>query len=113
MHLAPKQILINAHVNLRNDLVTAISKKLNEEIESLIMEAEPKVALIFLETARKGHKIDARQKSFLSMSPRFMRFKFGFGETKLSVLNRKDQIRSFEPSNAVTTAIHGVSGKTW
>lgn len=56
MHLAPKQILINAHVNLRNDLVTDDIEKTNEEIESLIMKAEPKVALIFLETARKRKK---------------------------------------------------------
>lgn len=62
MHLAPKQILINAHVNLRNDLVTDDIERTNEEIESLIMKAEPKVALIFLETARKGHKINARSK---------------------------------------------------
>ena len=26
------------------------------------MKAEPKVALIFLETARKGHKIEAKRK---------------------------------------------------
>jgi divalent metal cation (Fe/Co/Zn/Cd) transporter len=62
MHLAPKQILINAHVNLRNDLVTDDIERTNEEIESLIMKAEPKVALIFLETARKGHKINAKRK---------------------------------------------------
>jgi divalent metal cation (Fe/Co/Zn/Cd) transporter len=62
MHLAPKQILINAHVNLRNDLVTDDIERTNEEIESLIMKAEPKVALIFLETARKGHKIGAKRK---------------------------------------------------
>jgi divalent metal cation (Fe/Co/Zn/Cd) transporter len=63
MHLAPKQILINAHVNLRNDLVTDDIERTNEEIESLIMKAEPKVALIFLETARKGHKLDTKTKA--------------------------------------------------
>lgn len=62
MHLAPKQILINAHVNLLKDLVTDDIEKTNEEIESLIMKAEPKIALIFLETARKGHKIGAKSK---------------------------------------------------
>jgi cation diffusion facilitator family transporter len=62
MHLAPKQILINAHVNLRDELVTNDIERTNEEIESLIMKAEPKVALIFLETARKGHKISAKRK---------------------------------------------------
>lgn len=62
MHLAPKQILINAHVNLLKDLVTDDIEKTNEEIESLIMKTEPKVALIFLETARKGDKIGAKSK---------------------------------------------------
>jgi cation diffusion facilitator family transporter len=57
MHLAPKQILINAHVNLRDDLVTADIERTNEEIESLIKQAEPKVELIFLETARESHSL--------------------------------------------------------
>lgn len=55
MHLAPKQILINAHVNLRDDLVTDDIERTNEEIEELIKKAEPKVAMIFLETARDSH----------------------------------------------------------
>ena len=55
MHLAPKQILINAHVNLRDDLVTDDIEQTNEEIESLIKQAEPKVEMIFLETARESH----------------------------------------------------------
>jgi cation diffusion facilitator family transporter len=55
MHLAPKQILINAHVNLRDDLVTSDIERTNEEIESLIKKAEPKVEMIFLETARASH----------------------------------------------------------
>lgn len=55
MHLAPKQILINAHVNLRDDLVTDDIERTNEEIEDLIKKAEPKVEMIFLETARDSH----------------------------------------------------------
>ena len=55
MHLAPKQILINAHVNLRDDLVTDDIERTNEEIETLIKKAEPKVEMIFLETARASH----------------------------------------------------------
>jgi cation diffusion facilitator family transporter len=55
MHLAPKQILINAHVNLRDDLVTHDIEETNEEIETLIRKAEPKVEMIFLETARESH----------------------------------------------------------
>jgi cation diffusion facilitator family transporter len=55
MHLAPKQILINAHVNLRDDLVTDDIEQTNEEIEALIRKAEPKVEMIFLETARESH----------------------------------------------------------
>lgn len=50
MHLAPKQILLNAHVNLKNDLT---NKQLDAvgEIEAKINEAEPKVDMIFLKTA--------------------------------------------------------------
>ena len=54
MHLAPKQILVNAHVNLRDDLVTDEIEQTIEEIENLIRRAEPKVEMIFLETARPG-----------------------------------------------------------
>jgi cation diffusion facilitator family transporter len=54
MHLAPKQILVNAHVNLRDDLVTDEIEQTIEEIENLIRRAEPKVEMIFLETARQG-----------------------------------------------------------
>jgi len=57
MHLAPKQILINAHVNLRDDLVTDEIERTNEEIERRIKEAEPKVEMIFLESARENHSI--------------------------------------------------------
>ncbi len=52
MHLAPKQILINAHINLKDDLTTADIVNTTEEIEGLIKRAEPKVEMIFLETAR-------------------------------------------------------------
>lgn len=52
MHLAPKQILINAHVNLRDDLKTEDIVRTTEEIEELIRRAEPKVEMIFCETAR-------------------------------------------------------------
>jgi cation diffusion facilitator family transporter len=58
MHLAPKQILINAHVNLRDDLVTSAIVQTNEEIEELIKRAEPKVEMIFLETARQSESSD-------------------------------------------------------
>lgn len=43
MHLAPKQILINAHVKLRESLVTAEIVKSIAEIEERIKIAEPKV----------------------------------------------------------------------
>jgi cation diffusion facilitator family transporter len=52
MHLAPKEILINAHVNLRDDLVTGDIVATIEEVEELIKRADPKVEKIFLETAR-------------------------------------------------------------
>ena len=53
MHLAPKQILINAHVNFRNELARTTSSSVNE-VEELIKRAEPKVDKIFLETARES-----------------------------------------------------------
>jgi len=53
MHLAPKQILINAHINVRDELVTGEIVQTVEEVEELIKRAEPKVEMIFLETARQ------------------------------------------------------------
>lgn len=58
MHLAPKQILINAHINLRDDLLTGDIVKTIEEVEELIKRAEPKVEMIFLETARQSESAD-------------------------------------------------------
>jgi cation diffusion facilitator family transporter len=54
MHLAPKQILINAHINLRDQLATDDIEQTIAEIEELIKSAEPKVHMIFLETARES-----------------------------------------------------------
>jgi cation diffusion facilitator family transporter len=51
MHLAPKEILINAHVKLRSDLVTPDIEKTVTEIEERIKKAEPKVERIFLEAS--------------------------------------------------------------
>lgn len=51
MHLAPKQILVNAHVNLKNDLTNDQIVKAVAEIETEIKKAEPKVDMIFLEAA--------------------------------------------------------------
>jgi cation diffusion facilitator family transporter len=58
MHLAPKQILINAHINVRDDLVTSDIVKTNEEVEDLIKRADPKVEMIFLETARQSQSTE-------------------------------------------------------
>lgn len=55
MHLAPKQILINAHIKLRSHLLTGEIEKTIEEIEDCIKRVEPKVEMIFLETARDDH----------------------------------------------------------
>jgi cation diffusion facilitator family transporter len=54
MHLAPKQILVNAHINLRNDLTTDEIERTIGEIEASIKSAEPKVYNIFLEAARES-----------------------------------------------------------
>lgn len=51
MHLAPKQILVNAHINLRNRLTTTEIERTIGEVEELIKRAEPKVSNIFLEAA--------------------------------------------------------------
>lgn len=54
MHLAPKQILINAHVNFRDELKTDDIERTINEVEDNIKRAEPMVDMIFLETARKS-----------------------------------------------------------
>jgi cation diffusion facilitator family transporter len=54
MHLAPKQILINAHVNFRDELETDDIERTINEIEQNIKRAEPMVDMIFLETARRS-----------------------------------------------------------
>ncbi len=51
MHLAPKQILVNAHINLKNELSNTEIIETIHEIETAIKEADPKVDMIFLETA--------------------------------------------------------------
>jgi len=58
MHLGPKQILINAHVNLRDDLVTGDIVQTTEDVEALIRRAEPKVEQIFLEVARQSESTE-------------------------------------------------------
>jgi cation diffusion facilitator family transporter len=58
MHLAPKQILINAHVNVKDDLVTPDIVKTISEVEDLIKQAEPQVEMIFLETARQSESLE-------------------------------------------------------
>jgi cation diffusion facilitator family transporter len=58
MHLAPKQILINAHVQLRPNLVTGDIERSIHEIEKRIKSAEPKVEMIFLE-ASGGDQADS------------------------------------------------------
>jgi len=54
MHLAPRQILINAHVNFRNESATDDIEQAVGEVEELSKKAEPKVDMIFLETARES-----------------------------------------------------------
>jgi len=57
MHLAPKQILINAHVKLRPDLKTGDIEQSILEVEDRIKRAEPKVEMMFIEAAR-GELVD-------------------------------------------------------
>ncbi|HYJ45107.1 MAG TPA: cation diffusion facilitator family transporter [Pyrinomonadaceae bacterium] len=53
MHLAPKQILVNAHIHMRDRLETHDIEQTIGEIEEAIKRAEPKADMIFLETARE------------------------------------------------------------
>src|SRR5689334_15064205 len=59
MHLAPKQILINTHVKLRDDLNTVSIVNAIQDIEERIKRAEPKVEMIFVEVARDD-QVDSR-----------------------------------------------------
>ena len=59
MHLAPKQILINTHVKLRDDLNTVSIVNAIADIEERIKRAEPKVEMIFVEIARDD-QVDGR-----------------------------------------------------
>lgn len=54
MHLAPKQILINAHVQFRDDLATGDIERTVKEVEQCIKTAEPMVDMIFIETSRRS-----------------------------------------------------------
>ena len=54
MHLAPKNILVNAHINIREDLATGDIEQTVKEVEDLMKRAEPKVDMIFLEVARRS-----------------------------------------------------------
>jgi cation diffusion facilitator family transporter len=56
MHLAPKQILVNAHINLRDGLDTNEIEQTISEIEESIKRIEPKADKIFLEIARESAK---------------------------------------------------------
>jgi len=51
MHLAPKQILVNAHINLKSELTSTEIIQTIAEVEEAMKKAEPKVDMIFLETA--------------------------------------------------------------
>ena len=57
MHLAPKQILINSHIKLRQGLMTDDIERTILEVEDRIKQAEPKVEMIFLEAARDERSI--------------------------------------------------------
>lgn len=60
MHLAPKQILVNANVNLKNELTNEEIIKTIADVEEKIKAAEPMVDMIFLETAslKEGEKTE-------------------------------------------------------
>ena len=51
MHLAPKQILVNAHINLKSDLSNTEIVQAIQEVEGAMKKAEPMADMVFLETA--------------------------------------------------------------
>jgi len=51
MHLVPKQILVNAHISLKNDLSNTEIVQTIHEVEEAMKKAEPMFDMIFLETA--------------------------------------------------------------
>jgi divalent metal cation (Fe/Co/Zn/Cd) transporter len=57
MHMSPKQILVNAHIDLKDSLGIAEAKKTILEIEDLIKKAVPSVDRMFLEIAAKGEEL--------------------------------------------------------
>jgi len=59
MHMAPKQILVNAHVNLDDKLSAAEIVQTIAEIEEKLRQAEPKVDMIFLEAASVTDNVPA------------------------------------------------------
>ena len=60
MHLAPKQILINSHIKLRQGLMTSDIENTILEVEDRIKQAEPKVEMIFLEAASDEKPISSQ-----------------------------------------------------
>lgn len=66
MHLAPKQILVNANVAFKKELETAEIVVSVREVEEKIKEAEPTVGMLFLETAslKTGAEKKANPKHF-------------------------------------------------
>ena len=88
MHLAPKQILINAHVKMRQDLLLPMksnvrSRKLKIESNS----AEPKVEMIFLEAARDQLLPSSRTASPERIDKNQRGIRAGLGETNLFSLH--------------------------
>ena len=103
MHLAPKQILINAHVKLRPDLRTDDIVKSIEEVEERIKRAEPKVEMIFLEVARDDQADEHRAGRGTH------RLKFcSHGFSRMNTDSRRIAGYSFEQRDVTATAIHRV-----
>ena len=58
MHLAPKQILVNAHINSKDNISNGEIFICISEIEENIKKVEPKVDMIFLETSSFSESAD-------------------------------------------------------
>ena len=81
MHLAPKQILVNAHINLKDDLSNTQIVETIAEVEAAMKKAEPKVDMIFLETASLTKRA-AEKPSAWRIGQRIQELRFNIGNSK-------------------------------
>jgi hypothetical protein len=90
MHLAPKEILINAHIEMRDDLLTDQIVGTIEEVEALIKQPNQRSKKFFWKWRATSATPTARRPR--NKSDKLRRSSLRFGENKLHSLNRKSEI---------------------